>query len=249
MSSALNSVFGGGNILNLAMSVASVAFPPLGLATSLGNMLTQGVGQAVTQAAGQLVKEMGMPKFCQDIVNTVVKDVVGQLTQQSDHGCDQAAGQHFGGDIQNMIQDLTKMIMDNVKGTMDQAGGDDHKCQSGKGGKDGKGGSSGVSGGSWLEAIAKAMGNAAGEKAAKLVTLSQKLNDIASRKHEDLSDKAPEGGGASPKQEAQAQDAKEQSAVNAEFQAVSQEFSMLQTAFSTAIKGIGEGITKMASKQ
>jgi hypothetical protein len=199
---------------------------------------------------------MGMPKFIQDMVGQVVNDVVGQLTKPSDQGCDQAAGQQFGGDIQNLIQDLTKMIMDNVKGTLDQ-NGDESKCQSGgRGGKDGKGGAggpggtggaggsgggTGVSGGSWLEAIAKAMGSAAGEKAAKLVTLSQKLNDIATRTHDGMSDK--------DKQDAQAQDAKEQSAVNAEFQAVSQEFSMLQTAFSTALKGIGEGITKMASKQ
>jgi len=235
MSSALNSVFGGGNILNIAMSVASVAFPPLGLATSLGNMLTQAVGQAVSQAAGQLIKESGMPKFVGDIVNDVVKNALQGLTQPSQPGCDQAAQQHFGGDIQSLLQDLTNMIVKNTQQSMQQ-GQDD----SNGGGSSGKGSKSGKSGGSWLEAIAKSMGNAAGEKAAKLVTLSNKLNDIATRNHDGMDDKA--------KTDAQAQDAKEQSAVNSEFQAVSQEFRMLQTAFSTAIKSIGEGITKMASK-
>jgi len=241
MSSALNSVLGGGNIMNTIMSVASVAFPPLGIATSLMNMVSGGVGQAVTQACSQLCKESGMPKFVQDIVQGVVKDVVGQ-TKPSDQGCDHAAQKDFGGDIRSMIQDLTKMITDNVRNTMEQGG--DESCKGSKGSK----GSNGKSGGSWLEAIAKAMGNAAGEKASRLVTLSQKLDDIATRNKGELpADATQEQKDA--RSNDQAQDAKEQAAVNAEFQAVSQEFSMLQTAFSTALKGIGEGITKMSSKQ
>lgn len=43
--------------------------------------------------------------------------------------------------------------------------------------------------------------------------------------------------------------AKEVNAVNAQFQATAQEFNLLQTAFSTAIKSLGEGLSAMARKQ
>ncbi|HEV8313961.1 MAG TPA: hypothetical protein VGQ23_12905 [Burkholderiaceae bacterium] len=45
MSGALNSVFGGGNILGLALNVASMAFPPLAIANSVANLLTQAIAR------------------------------------------------------------------------------------------------------------------------------------------------------------------------------------------------------------
>lgn len=92
-------------------------------------------------------------------------------------------------------------------------------------------GASGAKGKSWLVAIAQAMGNALGTKAAKLVELSNKLDSLAGKSSDDQ------------------QAAKEFQKTMAQFQAESQLFSMLSNAFSTAIKSIGEGMTSLARKQ
>jgi hypothetical protein len=224
MSGALNSVLGGGNILGLALNVASMAFPPLGIATSLANMVSQAVGQAVNQAVQQLTQQAGMPKFLGDLIGKVVKEALAGLQQNSQPECDQAAQDNFGGDIKSLVDDLTKMITEGAQNIMDNCKGE----KSGKGGKGGKAGA-----GSWLEAIALAMGEAAGNKAAKMVELSNKLKELSS---------------AGGDEKAQQAAAKEMNAVNAQFQAASQEFNMLQSAFSNAIKSIGEGMAQMARK-
>lgn len=95
--------------------------------------------------------------------------------------------------------------------------------------KEGAGATGG--GKSWLVAIAQAMGNALGTKAAKLVELSNKLDSLAGKSSDDQ------------------QAAKEFQKTMAQFQAESQLFSMLSNAFSTAIKSIGEGMTSLARKQ
>jgi hypothetical protein len=88
-------------------------------------------------------------------------------------------------------------------------------------------GASGGGSGSWLEAIAEAMGSALGQMAQKLVTESTELQNLAGNQT----------------------DATQFQATMAKFQADSQMFSMLSNAFSTAIKSIGDGMTTMASKQ
>ena len=87
----------------------------------------------------------------------------------------------------------------------------------------------GGGGGSWLEAIAQAMGDALGQMAQKLVDESTSLQGLAGN---------ADGSGAQQFQ-----------ATMAKFQADSQMFSMLSNAFSNAIKSIGDGMTTMASKQ
>jgi hypothetical protein len=226
MSGALNSVFGGGGILGAALNMASIAFPPLGIATSLANMVTQGVGQAVNQAVQQLTQQSGMPKFLGGLIGDIVKEALKDLSPQSQPQCDQAAQDNFGGDVRSLMDDLTKSIFEGAQSIMDN-------CKGEKGGKAaGKGGAK-ASAGSWLEAIALAMGEAAGNKAAKMVELSNKLKELSS---------------AGGDEKAQQQSAKEMNAVNAQFQAASQEFNMLQSAFSNAIKSIGEGMAQMARK-
>lgn len=88
-------------------------------------------------------------------------------------------------------------------------------------------GAAGGGSGSWLEAIAEAMGNALGQMAQKLVDESTALQGMAGNQN----------------------DAQQFQATMAKFQADSQMFSMLSNAFSTAIKSIGDGMTTMASKQ
>lgn len=84
---------------------------------------------------------------------------------------------------------------------------------------------------SWLVAIAQALGSIMGDKAAKLVELTGKMDKLAAADPED--------------QKA----AKEFQKTMMEFQAQSQLFSMISNASSTAIKSIGEGMTTAARKQ
>jgi len=238
----ISNLLGGGNILGTVMNIASVAFPPLGIATSVANMITQGVGQAVNQAAQQLTQAAGMPKFLLDQIGGLVKDVIGQLTQPSNQGCDNHAQENFGGDIGKMIQDLVKQITDGAKALMEQ-GKDGEDCGTKGGGKGGKGGKSGGTppAGNWLVAMARAMGAAAGDHMKNMINLSNKINDLSAK------GKGIDATTDAGKKE-QADNAAETSAAQAEMQAEGQMYSMLQNAFSNTIKSIGEGLTTMARK-
>lgn len=87
---------------------------------------------------------------------------------------------------------------------------------------------SGGEGGSWLVAMAKALGSMLGEKAGKMVETSKEMEKYT---------------GDSP------EDAKQFSMLQTQFQAESQMFSMLSNTISTALKSIGEGLTANARKQ
>lgn len=225
MSGALGNIFGGGNILGLVMNIASMVFPPLALATSLANLVSNAVGQALKGAVDQLMQQSGLPKFLGEAIKQMVDATVPGLNQQSDAQADQATQGAFGEDMQSLTNELTESIVKNAQAIMQQDKGDGRSSRAN--------GRSGRTASSWLEAIALAMGEAAGNKAAKMVELSNKLKELSSA-----------GGSEKDQQKA----AKEMNAVNAQFQAVSQEFNMLQSAFSTAIKSLGEGLAQMARK-
>jgi hypothetical protein len=227
MGSALNNIFGGGNILGLLTSVASMFFPPLAIATSLSNLLTQAVGQAFTQAIGQLVQQ-GMPKFLGEMLKNMASEVLGGLLKQSSPEVDQAVGNDAGvkDTMQDLIDKLTSQIVDSTRKALDAKDG-------GSSGKSGK-----KTTGSWLEAIAQAMGEIAGDKAAKMVELSQKMADLNGASKEIGKDDT----------QAQKQNAQEFSETQALFQSASQEFSILQNTFANAIKSLGEGLTAMGRK-
>jgi predicted secreted Zn-dependent protease len=216
MSGALNSVFGGGGILGAALNVAGMLFPPLGLATSLANMVTQVVGQGVNQAAQQMCKEMGMPKFIADIVGDIVQKAVSGNTQPSDPKCDSKCGSDSG--VQDFMKDFAQQL---CKDLVD-------KCKEELEGEAKKGGGK-KKGGSWLEALARAMGEVAGDKAAKMVELSNKITGLSG-------DDSPEA-------------AKEMTAVTQELNGTSKMFSMLQDAFNNVVKSIGDGLATAARKQ
>ena len=228
MSGALGSVFGGGNILGLVMNVASMVFPPLAIANSLANMVTGAIGQAFGQFVDTLVKEFGMPKFLGDAVKQMADNVLGQQMKPSSPAVDAATAEQFGGQVEDLTKQIYDTLLESAKKTMDLDKGD------GKSAKSNNKSTASTSATSWLEAIAMSMGEAAGNKAAKMVELASQLKELSS------------AGGS---EEDQQQAAKEMSVVNAQFQATSQEYNMLQTAFSTAIKAIGEGMSAMARKQ
>ena len=123
-------------------------------------------------------------------------------------------------DQQKSINDFAKQIIDSVRKQLTEKLSE---------GAEGSGGKGKKSAGSWLQAIAKAMGEAMGNRASKMVELSNKMADASKKEGQ-------EG-------------AKEMQSISTQFQAVSQEFNQLSTAFSTAIKSLGEGVTTMARKQ
>ena len=227
MGSALNNIFGGGNILGLLTSVAAMFFPPLAIATSLSNLLTQALGQAMTQAINTLVQQSGMPKFLGDMIKNMVGEVLGNLMKPSSPDVDQAVGGNQG--VQDwmgkFVEDISNQIVESARKFMEA-----NSAKEGKGKK--------ASAGSWLEAIAMAMGEIAGDKAAKMVELSQKMADLNA-----------DGKGISKDDtKAQQENARAFSETQSKFQAASQEFSILQNTFANAIKSIGEGLTAMGRK-
>lgn len=248
MGSALNSVFGGGNILGAALNIASIAFPPAALMGAASNLLTQAIGGAVGQAVGTLCKEFGMPKFIGDMVKNVADQVLGGMQKPGDPGCEAHVGGQIGDTLQDFAKDLCQKIVECTRKNM----GDDENCGGGGGGKGGKGKGTGQVAGSWLQAIAISMGQIAGDKAAQMVELSKKMSDLNSD-GKDLT-KQLEGAGKDDSkgrgdiQAKQADNAREFSVVQAQFQATSQEFSILQNTFSNALKSIGEGLTTMGRK-
>lgn len=99
--------------------------------------------------------------------------------------------------------------------------------------------SGGGSGGgrSWLVAMASAMGNLLGKKAARLVELSNKLETLGNKST-----------GSNQKPADEQKNAQEFQKVMSEFQAESQLFGMISQAASTAIKSVGEGMSSVARK-
>jgi hypothetical protein len=89
----LGSVFGGGNILGLALNVASMAFPQLKLATALLGALSQGFQQGIQQGLGQAMQSLGLPKFIADMVSKALGQAFGGVQPNSAEQNQAAQGQ------------------------------------------------------------------------------------------------------------------------------------------------------------
>jgi hypothetical protein len=102
---------------------------------------------------------------------------------------------------------------------------------------------------SWLEALAAVLGSTLGEKAGKMVKLSNHMSAISSAGVA-LKEgaKGLEGDAAKKAEVDQAANASEFTKAQTEMQAVSQEMSLLQNVFSNTIKSIGEALSQMARK-
>lgn len=88
--------------------------------------------------------------------------------------------------------------------------------------------------GGWLQAIAKAMGKTLGDKASQMVKLSSELQGLTGKTGNATKD---------------AENAAKFNEKTTEFQATGQEYSLLNSVFTNAIKSIGEAISTMARKQ
>lgn len=259
MGSAVSSVFGGGGsggILGAVGGIVGGIFGgPIGsmIGQAVGNLLNQALGQSFNHVIDDMVSNHGMPKFLGDEVKAKAGETLGSLTHNVSDEATQAAQDHFGPAINelahNFSNDLSSLILQALG--KKAAGGDDAGAVGGKGGKAGAG---------WLQAIAAAMGQALGEKAAQMVELSEKmtaLNDTAkagSEQTSNLANQAASGDQAAGTKLQGAQSKDQQNARDfnmamTQFQATSQEYSMLNNVFSTAIKALGESLSSMARKQ
>lgn len=214
------------------------------LGSAVANVVTQAVGTAVTQAASQLQQENGMPKFLQDDIKAIVAKAVEGLTKPNVPVGDQGAVQtQVGGALDTFIKALTKSIVDAVRSAV----------QTGTNGSGGTSSGGKTSGGSWMQAIAEAMGKSMGEKARSLVQLSDQIANLAGKSGATpTTGQGTDGaaGGTGTRTEGdKAEAAAQTQLLNAQFQATAQEFNLLQTTFSTAMKTIGEGMASVARKQ
>jgi hypothetical protein len=228
MSGALKSVFGGnGGIFGAVLGVASMFFPPLAVAGSLSNLLTSAIGQAVKMAASTLMKEFAMPKFLGPIINQIVDGVVSGLNSKNPTNpeVDQHVSEQHGQALTDATNELSRQLIDGVvKKVNEKTKG---ATSSGKTGT--------VSAGSWLEAIAIALGEAQGNKAASLVKLADELKDLSAKQ-------------TNGSQDEKTKNAQQFTIKSQQLQAVGQEMSILQNAATNAIKSIGEALSQAARK-
>ena len=144
--------------------VMKVAFAPMDLLNSVGNMLAQGIGQAVTEATQLLTQVAGMPKFVADEVGKIVKGVIDGLQQGgSNPACDHQAQQKCGNSIQDFVKGMVNDIVDAFQ---------NHKAECDKNGGAAKGG-----GKSWFVALMQALGEVQNKQAAKVEKLSKEVSD------------------------------------------------------------------------
>ena len=147
------------NLVGAAASVATTAatfcFPQAAIATSLANIVTQGIGQALGAAAQTLTQVAGMPKFIAGEVSDLIGKVMDKLLQPSDSACDKHVKDCCGGGVSDFIEKFCGSIVENA---IEEMKG---------GGKGGKGGTS------WFEALAKALGKALDAQAAEVSKLSE----------------------------------------------------------------------------
>ena len=190
----------------------TLATDGLNLAGGAANLVVGLVGDAVNTAMQGATALLGMPNFIADDVAKIVDSVVKLLTQGGNPAATQAAANNAGGAGQDFVSNLVQQIENAMQSLLNQ----------GQNNTEGSGGAKGAK--SWLEVIAAAFGQIAGQQAQNLTDLATKISG-----------------------EAQS-DPKTAMADQTQFQADSQMFGITENAFSTALKSIGEGVQKMADK-
>ena len=214
----IGGLIGGGN--SSGISKVLEGFSPANIINATANLVNAINGKGAKQAVDTLAKEDGLPKYLQQEIKKVIDEVFKKFEKPTEGDFQDKLNNATKDDQQKSINDFAKQIIDSVRKQLTEKLSE---------GAEGSGGKGKKSAGSWLQAIAKAMGEAMGNCASKMVELSNKMADASKKEGQ-------EG-------------AKEMQSISTQFQAVSQEFNQLSTAFSTAIKSLGEGVTTMARKQ
>lgn len=234
---------GGGGIFSAIGGIVGTIF-----GGPIGAMIGQMIGGMVDQAFGGAMDNAGVDQQTQTEAKNVYRDAyrqasgglepdspagTGSMRDQIDKFSDAAnASPADRGNLQRLADELQQKINEFVaKGVADSAGGQEAK--------DAKAGAKKATGGSWLMAIAQALGEAAGKSAARMVGLADKLKEAGDSKAE-LAD--------SKDTKAKEQAANDYNQAQVEFQGASQEFGQLMNTISTALKSLGEGLSAVARK-
>ncbi|QTD45515.1 hypothetical protein [Ottowia testudinis] len=217
---------GGGAGGSEGVAKAMQGFSPANVLNAAANLVNAMHGGAVKDAARTLHQEDGMPKFVQDAINKAVDEVLKKNEKPTDSCCQKQLGDAAKDGLKKEMDDLVKQLVDNVRKQL----GEESKEATGaaKGGK--------KSTGSWLQAIAKAMGEVLGQKASEMVKLSDKVSSLGEKS-------------SGLKGEEKQDNAQQMTAAQTELQGVSQEYKLLTETISTVLKGIGEALSTMGRKQ
>jgi hypothetical protein len=215
--------------LNTVMQVAELAaaFETGGASLALQEAEQQAVQQVAQQAFQGALSQMGSSNQSQ-MLDSFAAGYGAATGLSSSGGSSQSqavldAAYRSGG-----LQQSSQNLQSQMANLIDELGAQGQQTD-GSSGSGSSNGSGGAAGNNWMEAIARAMGEALGELSQKVVDESNELSS--------------EAGNSSSSGAQQFQ------STMAEFQADSQTLSMLSNAFATAIKSIGEGMQTMASKQ
>jgi hypothetical protein len=235
MSGALSSVFGGGggSILGDIGGIIGMEFGPIGsmIGEAIGNMVQQAVSGALSDAVDQLQQQHGMPPFLGNMVKDKANEFATENQANVPADVQQSAQDQYGPEMQDLQAQLGAFIASSASEKHKASGGSSH-------------------GGSWLEAIAAAMGEALGKQADRMVALSDKM----SAEMPAGSSGSSGTGGGTPTNTTSGSPTSNNSQASqfnkdmTDFQAVSQQYSILQNTFSTALKGLGEALQGMARK-
>ena len=210
------------------------------MAAPIGNLVQDAVGDAAGKAVDTLQKENGMPPFLAKEIKNAIKEAIGEskdknVSPEAQHCVNNDK------DVQDwrkgFVDELSKNMVENARKCLEQ---NESNGSSGSGEK--KAGAK-----SWLQALAEGMGKTLGQKAAKMVELSQKMSALSDKQQAGAKDGAGAAEGGQGDKDAQA-NAAAFTQTQTELQGVSQEFSLMQSAFSNALKSIGEGLSQMGRK-
>ena len=230
LSNLLGGILGGGGAGGAdGIAKAIQGFSPANVLNAAANLINAMHGGAVKDAASTLQKEDGMPKFIQDAINKAVDEILKKNEKPTDSCCQKQLGDATKDGLKKEMDDLVKQLVDNVRKQL----GEESKDAAGEAQGSGKGGRK--SAGSWLQAIAKAMGEVLGQKAGEMVRLSDEVSSLGKKKGLEV--------------DARQENAQEMTAAQTELQGVSQEYKLLTETISTVLKGIGEALSTMGRKQ
>lgn len=230
----LGGFLGGSNKLDLGKVLEG--FSPVNILNATANLINSINGGSVKEAARTLQKEDGLPKFLQEAIEKAVDKVLKENKKSTEGDVQNKLDNATKQDADKEINNLAKKMVDLVRKQIKEEGNE--SASGAQGGKKYKAKS-------WLMAIAEAMGQVLGEKAAKMVELTDKIS-AASEKQ-----KAVEGKDEKDPEVKKAKEgaAREMTAAQAELNGVSQEFKILTEASNTVIKGIGDSLSTLGRRQ
>lgn len=195
---------------------------------ALSNIL----GTTFADLIKQVINDSPLPDFLKDAANDAIDGAVADERAVSTPEAEEATQSEMSKSINEDMGDAITEMLEAMTRAADEMMNEESQggTESGV-----KGGGKGQAGGAsnWLEALAKAMGDVAGQHLGKSVGLANEISALAAESGEETN-------------QAQAQ---EMTALQAQMQAETQMFKLAQEAVTTIIKSVGEALTATARKQ